>query len=76
MGRVIRYITKAYFTIYFLARVPNSGRDIDIFEYCKYVMGTFEFHKLLNMNLVYLLLVVTMETIPGLLQNGNEINCI
>ena len=53
--------------------MPNSGRDIDIFEYCKYVMGTFEFHKLLNMNLVYLLLVVTMETIPGLLQNGNEL---
>ena len=32
--------------------MPNSGRDIDIFEYCQYVMGTSEFHKLLNMNLV------------------------
>ena len=32
--------------------MPNSGRDIDIFEYFQYVMGTFEFHKLLNMNLV------------------------
>ena len=53
--------------------MPNSGRDIDIFEYCQYVMGTFEFHKLLNMNLV-LPAVVTMETITGLLQNGNEIN--
>ena len=56
--------------------MPNSGRDIDIFEYCQYVMGTFEIHKLLNMNLVYLFLVVTMETIIGLFQNGNEINCI
>ena len=56
--------------------MPNSGKDIDIFEYCQYVMGTFEFHKLLNMVLFYLLLVVTMETITGLLQNGNEINCI
>ena len=41
--------------------MPNSGRDIDIFEYCQYVIGTFEFHKLLNMNWFYLLLVVTME---------------
>ena len=32
--------------------MPNSGSDIDIFEYCQYIMGTFEFHKLLNMNLV------------------------
>ena len=32
--------------------MPNSGRDIDIFEYCQYVMGTFEFHKLLKMNFV------------------------
>ena len=31
--------------------MPNSGRDIGTFEYCKYVIGTFEFHKLLNMNL-------------------------
>ena len=46
--------------------MPNSGRDIDIFEYCQYVMGTFEFHKLLNMNWFYLPLVVTMETIKGL----------
>ena len=30
----------------------NSGRDIKIFEYCQYVMGTFEVHKMLNMNLV------------------------
>ena len=74
MGGVIRYITKTYFNN--LASMPNSGRDIDIFEYCQYVMGTFEFHKLLNMNWFYLLLVVTMETIKGLLQNGNEINCI
>ena len=56
--------------------MPNSGRDIDIFEYCQYVMGTFECHKLLNMNWFYLLLVVTIETIKGVLQNGNEINCI
>ena len=32
--------------------MPNNGRDIDIFDYFQYVMGTFEFHKLLNMNLV------------------------
>ena len=32
--------------------MPNSGRDIEIFEYCQYVMGIFEFHKLLNMSLV------------------------
>ena len=32
--------------------MPNSGRDIDILEHCQYVMGTFDFHKLLNMNLV------------------------
>ena len=32
--------------------MPNRGRYIDIFEYYQYVMGTFEFHKLLNMNLV------------------------
>ena len=25
--------------------MPNSGRDIEIFENCQYVMGTFEFHK-------------------------------
>ena len=51
MGGVIRYITKTYFNN-LLSSMPNSGRDIDIFEYCQYVMGTFEFHKLLNMNLV------------------------
>ena len=51
MGRVIRYITKNLFQ-QLLASMTNSGRDIDIFEYCQYVMGTFEFHKLLNMNLV------------------------
>ena len=56
--------------------MPNSDRNIDIFEYCQYVMGTFEFHKLLNLNLIYLFLAVTMETISDLLQNGNEINCI
>ena len=32
--------------------MPKTGRDIDIFEYCQYVMGDFEFHKLLSMNLV------------------------
>ena len=32
--------------------MPNSGRDIDIFEHCQYVMGAFEFHKPLNMNWV------------------------
>ena len=32
--------------------MPNSRRDLDIFKYCQYVMGTFEFHKLLIMNLV------------------------
>ena len=32
--------------------MPISGNDIDIFEYCQNVMGTIEFHKLLNMNLV------------------------
>ena len=56
--------------------MPNSGRDIDIFEYRQYVMGTLEFHKLLNMTWFYLLLVVTMETITCHLQNGNGINCI
>ena len=56
--------------------MPNSGRDIEIFEYCQYVMGAFKFHKLLSMNWVFLLLVVTMETITGLLQNRKEIYCI
>ena len=51
MSGVIRYITKTYFNN-FLASMLNSGRDIKIFEYCQYVMGTFEVHKLLNMNLV------------------------
>ena len=48
--------------------MPDSGRANDIFEYCEYVMGAFEFHKLLNMNFVL--------PASGLLQNGNEINCI
>ena len=56
--------------------MPNSDRDIDIFEYCQYVMRAFEFHKLLTWIGFYLLLVVTMETITGLLQNRTEINCI
>ena len=38
--------------VYFLASMPNNCKDIDIFEYCQYVMGAFEFHKLLNMNWV------------------------
>ena len=50
MGGVIKYITKTYFNNF--VSMSNSGRDIDIFEYCQYVMRTFEFHKLLNMNLV------------------------
>ena len=32
--------------------MPKSDRDIDIFEYCQYVMGAFEFHELLIMNWV------------------------
>ena len=50
MGGVIKYITKTYFNNF--VSMPNNGRDIDIFEYCQYVMRTFEFRKLLNMNLV------------------------
>ena len=50
MGGVIRYITKTYFNNF--EQVCQIMADIDIFEYCQYVMGTFEFHKLLNMSLV------------------------
>ena len=50
MGGVIRYITKTYFNKF--EQVCQIMADIDIYKYCQYVMGTFEFHKLLNMSLV------------------------
>ena len=56
--------------------MPKSCRDIGIFEYCQYVMGTSELYKLLNINLVLPSSGCNHGTITGLLQNGNEINCI
>ena len=32
--------------LYILASIPNSGSDVDTFEYCQYEMEAFEFHKL------------------------------
>ena len=58
--------------------MPNSGRDtcIYIFEYCQCVIGTFEFHKLLNMNLVLPASGCNHENNHRPLQNGNEFYCI